>query len=384
MSASNSNSNTNRDQHRYNRELLLLEYLGLIRDQITQHSNIIRSYSRTIETSSNNLTNLLERYLASSLQPTTEQTRPFVFSSNRPVVRNSIYSSRSVNQSPLANSTTTANPWSRQRIQRNTRRPRNLARQSTRNPGRQNIINQILQTTLYTPTTRVPASIQDISRNTSIHSWNELSETTNQSLCPITQENFQPDDSVIRIDNCGHLFLEEALTTYFLEFDHRCPICRYNISSNINSPSTNYDGSYNIPTFNIPPLLPSSLSTTTNSINQSTATTTNQTQPPRNLTRTLGGIFDISLNNNFPNSTNMPPTINFDFNSANFNDAVSQLSNAMLSSLSGAMNNPDNSGNTIRADYSLFVPQPPHNSNTRDNATSTEDEDQQLKHKIEV
>ena len=69
----------------------------------------------------------------------------------------------------------------------------------------------------------------------------------------------------------------------------------------------------------------------------------------------MGGIFDISLNNNFPNSTNMP-SINFDFNSNNFNDAVSQLSNAMLSSLSGAMNNPDNSGNTIRADYSLFVP----------------------------
>ena len=70
----------------------------------------------------------------------------------------------------------------------------------------------------------------------------------------------------------------------------------------------------------------------------------------------------------------MPPTINFDFNSNNFNDAVSQLSNAMLSSLSGAMNHPDNSGNTIRADYSLFVPQP-HSSNTRDNATSTEDEE---------
>ena len=127
------------------------------------------------------------------------------------------------------------------------------------------------------------------------------------------------------------------------------------------SPSTTYDSSYNISSFlNISP-----------SLNIS-----NQTQPPRNLSRTMGGIFDISLNNNFPNSTNMP-SINFDFNSNNFNDAVSQLSNAMLSSLSGAMNHPDNSGNAIRADYSLFVPQPPvtHSSNTRDNATSTEDEE---------
>ena len=346
-----SNSNSNRDSHRYSTELLLFEYLGLIRDQITNQTRIMQSYSRSIETSSNNLTNLLQRYL--DLPINTSQTRPFLFNNNRP--QNLIQTPRSVNQSPLFTTTSSR--------RRNVRRPRNLARQSTRNPGRQNLINQILQTTLYTPNARVPASTQDISRNTSIHSWNELSETTNQSLCPITQENFQPDDSVIRIDNCGHLFLEEALTTYFLEFDHRCPICRYNISSNMYSPSTNYDNSYNIPTFNIPPL----------NINNYQTSQSNQTQPPRNLTRNLGGIFDISLNN-FPNSTNIPPTINFDFNSNNFNDAVSQLSNAMLSSLSGAMNNPDNSGNTIRADYSLFVPQP-HSSNTRDNATSTEDEE---------
>jgi hypothetical protein len=345
-----SNSNSNRDLHRYSTELLLFEYLGLMKDHINNHTRIMQSYSRTIETSSNNLTNLLQRYL--DTQSNTPPVLSLFDNNNRP--RNLIHT-RSENQSPLF--TTSSR---RRQVRRPVRRTRNLARQPTRIEGRQNLINQILQTTLYTPSTRAPASTQDISRNTSIHSWNEISETTTQSLCPITQENFQPDDSVIRIDNCGHLFLEEALTTYFLEFDHRCPICRYNISPNINSPSTNYDTSYNIPSFNIPPF------------NFSNNTTTN----PRNLSRTTGGIFDISLNN-FTNSTNMPPTIDFDFNSANFNDAVSQLSTAMLSSLSGAMNNPDNSGNTIRADYSLFVPQQPvtHSSNTRDNSTSTEDEE---------
>jgi len=348
------NREFNSDLHRYTTEVLLFEYLGLIREQINNSTRIMQSYSRTIETSSNNLTNLLRRYLDIQISQTTSTTtvRPSLFNNNNQTQN---LTQRSVNQSPLFTT-----PSSRRR---QVRRPRPPPRQSTRTSGRQNIINQILQTTLYTPTTRVPASIYDISRNTSIHSWNELSETTNQSLCPITQENFQPDDSVIRIDNCGHLFLEEALTTYFLEFDHRCPICRYNISSNINSPSTNYDTSYNIPSFNIP-------SFNIPQFNISNNTTTN----PRNLSRTTGGIFDISLNN-FPNSTNMP-SINFDFNSNNFNDAVSQLSTAMLSSLSGAMNNPDNSGNTIRADYSLFVPQPVTNSsNTRDYSTSTEDEE---------
>ena len=253
-SNSNSNSNSNRDLHRHSTEVLLFEYLGLIRDQITNQTRIMQSYSRSIETSSNNLTNLLQRYL--DLPINTLQTRPSLFNSNNQT-QNLIHPPRSVNQSPLF--TTTSSSSRRRQV----RRPRNVVRQSTRNPGRQNLINQILQTTLYTPNTRVPASIQDISRNTTTQSWNEISETTNQSLCPITQENFQPDDSVIRIDNCGHLFLEEALTTYFLEFDHRCPICRYNISSNAFSPSTNYDISYNIPTFNIPSLNLSNSNTTT-------------------------------------------------------------------------------------------------------------------------
>ena len=43
----------------------------------------------------------------------------------------------------------------------------------------------------------------------------------------------------------------------------------------------------------------------------------------------------------------------------------------MLSSLTTAINNPDNSGNTIAAEYSVFIPQPV----TRDESTSTQDDD---------
>ena len=55
----------------------------------------------------------------------------------------------------------------------------------------------------------------------------------------------------------------------------------------------------------------------------------------------------------------------------NFDNAINQLSNAMLSSLTSAINNPDNSGNTIAAEYSVFIPQPV----TQDESTSTEDDD---------
>ena len=75
--------------------------------------------------------------------------------------------------------------------------------------------------------------------------------------------------------------------------------------------------------------------------------------------------FDISWNGN---STNL---FGFDFNSTDINQAVNQLSNAMISSISTAMTNPDNSGNTIAAEYSLFLPTV-RTVNTNDNSTNTE------------
>ena len=44
----------------------------------------------------------------------------------------------------------------------------------------------------------------------------------------------------------------------------------------------------------------------------------------------------------------------------------------MISSLSSAMANPDNSGNTIAAEYSLFLPAS-RTQYTTDNSTNTED-----------
>ena len=70
--------------------------------------------------------------------------------------------------------------------------------------------------------------------------------------------------------------------------------------------------------------------------------------------------WDISNNN----------TLQFDFNNLDLNSAVNQISTAMLSSLSSALTNPDNSGNVIAAEYSLFMP----TTRTRvDNSTNTED-----------
>ena len=52
----------------------------------------------------------------------------------------------------------------------------------------------------------------------------------------------------------------------------------------------------------------------------------------------------------------------------------------MLSSISTAISNPDNSGNTISAEYSVYLPQSintqNNSTNTEDNATSADNDDE--------
>ena len=252
------------------------------------------------------------------------------------------------------------------------RRPRSIPSTQTNYPiptdrnrttrRRRNILNQILETTLYTPTLRQPASTRDISRNVTNLIWRDISNSTDQNLCPITQEEFNNNDRVSRIDNCGHLFFEDALNTYLTQFDHRCPICRYNISSEIYPPRSYADAvsrqpsqpisrqnAFDMPSFD----LSYNLQTFPGFSNSSNVTST---EIPNNLYPS----WDISNNN----------TLQFDFNNLDLNSAVNQISTAMLSSLSSALTNPDNSGNVIAAEYSLFMP----TTRTRvDNSTNTED-----------
>ena len=265
------------------------------------------------------------------------------------------------------------------------RRVRQTGRERTR---RQTFLQQILQTSLYTPTMRRPASIRDISRNTQLFLWREIQNETSQLRCPITLETFQPGDRVLRITNCGHIFHQDALNTYLNDYDHRCPICRYNISSDFSSSRTNATtntSSTSAPSTSAPSTSAPSTSTTyvspTNNINtlpgnnrnaaqsiwgftntnNSTNTTTNTSTNtnPTSLYRT-SSFFDTDLSRNFPefNFTNTiePQTFNLNLTDNNITEAINEISSVMMSSLNSALSNPDNSGNTISAEYSLFVP----------------------------
>ena len=66
---------------------------------------------------------------------------------------------------------------------------------------------------------------QQIANSTELIQYDaSMSETQ----CPITWENFEPNQNVLRINACRHIFGKEALTHWF-ERHSRCPVCRTSV-----------------------------------------------------------------------------------------------------------------------------------------------------------
>jgi hypothetical protein len=59
------------------------------------------------------------------------------------------------------------------------------------------------------------------------------------SSCPISMDNFNDNETVTIIRQCGHIFNSDELTTWF-QSNCRCPVCRYDIRNfNRNTSSLN-------------------------------------------------------------------------------------------------------------------------------------------------
>lgn len=75
----------------------------------------------------------------------------------------------------------------------------------------------------------VHPSRQQIRRATEVVNYNEETQRTiNDTRCPISLEDFQPEQQVVRIIHCGHTFSREPLMNWFRR-NVRCPVCRYDI-----------------------------------------------------------------------------------------------------------------------------------------------------------
>ena len=66
--------------------------------------------------------------------------------------------------------------------------------------------------------------------------FRDINEPTNIQ-CPISQENFNPEDEVTQITHCGHIFCKNSISRWFTTSVH-CPVCRYDIRTNTESTSS--------------------------------------------------------------------------------------------------------------------------------------------------
>lgn len=78
-------------------------------------------------------------------------------------------------------------------------------------------------------TPRLP-NINDIVNNISYCLYNDISYNTNDT-CPITQQEFNPNDIVLKINACNHIFNPESLLTWISQCGV-CPLCRHSIILN--------------------------------------------------------------------------------------------------------------------------------------------------------
>ena len=320
------------------RELILRE-IDLITIQSRNLNNMILNYSNHITESQTHILSLINTLLNSNTENTTQDTsiRAPIFrfgETNTIPEQGTTRNSFSTFGNNLTNSTENTGNFTRRR-RRQTAAPSRLyvpttmpvrtqLRRPIRRPLRrrnlndtENIFTQILNNTFNAPVPPRPASIYDISNNSNNYYWRDISNTTDQIICPIMRESFLPNDRVTRL-SCGHVFGETAIHTYLSEFDHRCPICRFNIRQQVEHPTHTHQETYD---------------------NNYTVST--ETDQP------FTHMIDISFNLGNTNT---------DLSNNIFTQAVNELSSVMLTGLSSALQNPDLSGNSITAEYSLFFP----------------------------
>ena len=161
-----------------------------------------------------------------------------------------------------------------------------------------------------------PLSAEDISYNITNLTYGEIAETTNQTICPFTQENFVNDDEISRINPCGHIFTRTHLNRYLTNFDYRCPVCRRNLrrENDVENPSP------------------------------------------------INNLLDLSSNLTIlPTSENGSQTRNI------INNAVESVTNALMSNITNQINR-DPSRNSFVAEYSFLLPQ--FNNTSQSNITT--------------
>ena len=358
----------------YSVSSLLHEYIDIFRGIQREQSNTITNYLNSQREMNRALIDILFRYLEIERQSRNISNQPFSnpFSNHRtripppppptssrippPVTRfpettPSLFSfnptNRSSYQSPInntplnfsfpsnsSNSNTIARTRSSNRTLRSMR-PRDIPIPSNRT--RRNRRNTRIRTTTNVTTATIPRDIFqnfinntlnmgnitqplssiDISANITNLNYNQLDSSNTQTICPFTQDNFQENDQISRINACGHIFTRTHLHRYLSDFDYRCPVCRRDLRRE-------------------------------NDVENPTST--------NNLLDISNNTPILSTNNNSQETRNI------------INSAVESVTNALMSNISNQINN-DPSANSFVAEYSFLLPSFNNTTNLTSNVT---------------
>ena len=341
-----------------NLESLLHDYIDVFRGIQRQQSSAMLEYINAQREMNTSLSNLLQRYLdihgryrnirdtTTRMPPITPPLFSFPNTNTSTFPNNTTFPNsttlptfnRGLSQSPINNtsynfswpsnntstststSTSTFPPFNRSQptnrytpLRTRRIRPRIRTRTTTtRTTIPSDVFQNFINNTLNMGNIPQPLTAGDISSNITNLTYGDIAETTNQTICPFTQENFINSDEISRINPCGHIFTRSHLNRYLTNFDHRCPICRRDLRRE-------------------------------NDVEN----------PPVNNSQSL---IDLSGNHN-TNTRNI------------INNAVESVTNALMSNLTNQINR-DPSSNTYVAEYSFLIPAL-SNNNSNDTQINT-------------
>ena len=219
-------------------------------DQISQQNRML---SYTIEQTHNHL-RVIDRNLANQRQNTLalmERLIPNLSNSTRTpnIIDPPIFNFNNSNTNRRNTTSTRNNNFRSQPVWRfppppppQPRWPTPSSARRRRNARISNLIHESINS-MNAATNRIsgfrntPTSLQ-IHDATTTCKWKDIKSSTDQEICPITQQNFEDGDDVLKINHCGHIFKKDSLVTWF-ERSSLCPVCRHDItidpSNNISS-----------------------------------------------------------------------------------------------------------------------------------------------------
>ena len=99
------------------------------------------------------------------------------------------------------------------------------------NPILQHILNNFLNMNTDTSANEGqsnPNIVTDVSQVTEEMCFSDINDPTT-TICPISLENFEPNDPILRINRCQHYFKKNSLL-YWFRLSRLCPVCRGDVT----------------------------------------------------------------------------------------------------------------------------------------------------------